>query len=1069
MAKKQTPKAIARRSKPEKPKVKEFMEIDGSPVPGITLRQILGGHTDVINRISWSPNGIYLASPSYDGTIRIWDPEQGSHIMLKGTDSSVFSTVWSPDGLKLASGSEDGTVCLWDFQTKKPTKLYRTIRDRQLHLNLPDNENPKGDASVSSIVWLPSGKQIIVALPNHPQLLTYKVGTDNLPKITDIKSPCGCLALSKDGKMTAAGCLEGVISIIDNNTLEELYTLKAGDEPLPSIAWSPSNQTLAAASYDKRIYLWDMSRNRLTHVLEGHNDQVMSVAFSFDGKLLASRSNDGIVLLWRTDNWTKIALIEDAFEDPVRGPTWNTNLAFHPNSPILATFGYQNTFIRIWNIDYQVLLGIKLPDQSVRYTTAKLVLVGDSGVGKTGLGWRLAHNEFKEHSSTHGQQFWVLPELGRIRRDGTECEAVLWDLAGQPDYRLVHSLYLDDVDTALILFDPTNRQEPLAGVDFWLNQLINKDKKLRNSILVGARTDRGISTLTDAELKAYCKRNGILGGFIPTSAKEGIGLSQLLATLKNQIPWDALPATVTTVTFKRIKEFVLSLKENSKRRRVLLQPLELRKQLEKTDRTWKFTNAEMMTAVGHLEKHGYVRVLHSSNGEEIILLSPDILANLASSIVLEARRNPRGLGVLEEARLLTGEYQFPELNKINTAERKILLDAAAVIFIEHNLCFREIFNQQVFLVFPSLINEKRPIDEGATIVEGETYQVKGTAENLYASLVVLLGYTNTFVRTHQWQNQAQYEMGAGEVCGFQQVSYPDGSIELVLNYGEKTPDPVRLMFRGLFERFLSRRDLEIARYQTVVCQKCGTLLARNVVKAQMSKGKNFSFCHECGEKVSLPNPEPLTRLSPKQEVEINEQQAIAQYRTAFEAALVRVKGLLRDQGKEKKPTCFISYAWGVSENERWVLQLSKDLRNADIDILLDRWHSPPGSNLDLYIERVLSSDFVIAVGTPELCQKYETRKADPVVAAELKLINLRVRQTKEYGETVLPVLLTGDAKKSLPPQLQPLVSVDFRETDFYFRRLFDMIWRLYDLPFDNPILEELRDSMTPQGVLEVSK
>ena len=57
---------------------------------------------------------------------------------------------------------------------------------------------------------------------------------------------------------------------------------------------------------------------------------------------------------------------------------------------------------------------------------------------------------------------------------------------GQPDYRLIHSLYLDDVDTAMVLFDPTNRQEPLAGVDFWLNQLKRKDKEVCNTIFVGA-------------------------------------------------------------------------------------------------------------------------------------------------------------------------------------------------------------------------------------------------------------------------------------------------------------------------------------------------------------------------------------------------------------------------------------------------------------------------------------------------------------------------------------------------------------------------------------------------------
>jgi GTPase SAR1 family protein len=95
--------------------------------------------------------------------------------------------------------------------------------------------------------------------------------------------------------------------------------------------------------------------------------------------------------------------------------------------------------------------------ESVLYTTAKVVLVGDSGVGKTGLGWRLAHGEFKELASTHGQQFWMLDSLGTTRADGTESEAVLWDLAGQPDYRLLHALFLDDAELALVLFDPTDR------------------------------------------------------------------------------------------------------------------------------------------------------------------------------------------------------------------------------------------------------------------------------------------------------------------------------------------------------------------------------------------------------------------------------------------------------------------------------------------------------------------------------------------------------------------------------------------------------------------------------------
>jgi hypothetical protein len=50
-------------------------------------------------------------------------------------------------------------------------------------------------------------------------------------------------------------------------------------------------------------------------------------------------------------------------------------------------------------------------------------------------------------------------------------------------------------------------------------------------------------------------------------------------------------------------------------------------------------------------------------------------------------------------------------------------------------------------------------------VDDVSYIVRGRVENLYAALVVLLGYTSAFTRINQWQNQAQYEMGAGEICG----------------------------------------------------------------------------------------------------------------------------------------------------------------------------------------------------------------------------------------------------------------------------------------------------------------
>ncbi len=191
---------------------------------------------------------------------------------------------------------------------------------------------------------------------------------------------------------------------------------------------------------------------------------------------------------------------------------------------MLATLGEKDTIIRIWELDEALLLG--QAQESVNYTTAKLVLVGDSGVGKTGLGWRLAHGEFKEHASTHGQQFWPITELGLKRKDGTECEAVLWDLAGQHAYRQIHSIFLENVAAALVLFDPSNRQEPLKGVQFWLEQLKGKGQ-LPPVVLVGARVDVSPPALSQQEFDQFCQRYGIRGGYISTSAKRGEGLDEL--------------------------------------------------------------------------------------------------------------------------------------------------------------------------------------------------------------------------------------------------------------------------------------------------------------------------------------------------------------------------------------------------------------------------------------------------------------------------------------------------------------------------------------------------------------
>ncbi|HEY7403305.1 MAG TPA: TIR domain-containing protein [Candidatus Angelobacter sp.] len=750
-----------------------------------------------------------------------------------------------------------------------------------------------------------------------------------------------------------------------------------------------------------------------------------------------------------------------SFSETCNPNKWLGGLAFNPVKPILATLGERNTVIRIWDVDVDLLLKRTGQLKSTKYTSAKVVLTGDSGVGKTGLGWRLSHGEFKEHPSTHGQQFWVVDELKATRQDGTQCEAVLWDLAGQPDYRLIHALSLDDVDLAMVLFDPTHSDDPLHGVEFWLKQLRIEAGAATPAVLVAARCDRGSSTMTVGDLNEFCRKRGIRA-YVATSALNGSGIEELMAQVKALIPWNEKTATVTTDTFKRVKEYVLRLKEE-RRDAIIVTVQELRKGLQGTDATWRFSDEELLTAVGHLENHGYVKRLRSSVGEIRILLAPEVLNNIAASMVLEARRNPKGLGSLDERRLLDGQYSLRETEGLSESDRRILLDSAVLLFLEHNICFRETdpLTTQSYLVFPDLINLKKPaMSDEEPVEDGPSYTVSGAVQTVYASLVVLLGYTQQLTRTNQWQNQARYEVGSGLLCGFRADPEREGEREFVLYFGKNVGTHVRQLFQGLFESFLLRPRLEVKRFDPVACPN-GHTLNRAVVRDYVLAGKEQTFCNECGSKIVLHPAEPL-QLTKAQAEKVERERRVAAARTAFEQALFQLQTFVEQQGI-KSPECFISYAWGTPEHESWVEHnLATDLKKAGLKILLDRWDNARiGASLIRFVERIDAADRVLVVGTTKYQEKYKNNvpMGGYVVAAEGDLIGKRLIGTETQKESVLPLLLEGNPETAFPPLLTKRVYADFREAKNYFRMMFDLILSLYQIPVDHQAVVDIRASM----------
>ncbi len=967
--------------------------------------------------------------------MKLWDARSGELLRtLYGHKKRVWSVAFAPQGGTLASGSSDNTVKLWDTRSRK---LRRTLEGHQ--------------KQVLSVAFDPQG---------------------------------GTLA-------SASG--DGTVELWEAQSGKRLRTLEAHKDVAFRVAFDPQGGTLASASQDKTMKLSDARSGKLLRTLEGHTGRVEIVAFSPDGRLLASKSGDHTIRLWSCATWETLAVIPE----PALSRPWIPALAFHPTRPLLATAGSEpdtpdrerSRLIHLWELDYDVLLGDRAvlvgPPQAVHHTTGKIVLVGDHSVGKSALGYRMIHGDFKEQAATHGQRFWVFPQLGKRRADGTECEAILWDFAGQPDYRLVHALFVDDADLALVLFDASDLRDPLHGVGFWLKQLGAGNVVVRSAnqrliaersttkgcpvILVAAQMDRGTCALTREELSAFCESQGIVGP-VETSALTGEGVDELIERMKSMIAWEEKPATVTTTTFKRIKDYVLGLKEEEPGGPTIVKPEELRRRLEATDADWSFTDVEMLTAVGHLENYGYVKRLRTSKGEQRVLLEPERLNNLASSFVLEARRNPKGLGALEEERLLADGYDFPELRDLPESERDVLLDSAVLLFLEHNVCFRETdpLRKEPYLVFPELINLNKPTEQESATEEGVAYTVSGATENVFASMVVLLGYTHTFTRTSQWQDNARYEVGEGLVCGFRQEAERDGELDLVLCFYPKAGLPVRTLFQGLFESFLARRNLTVRRFEPVRCTRdgCGQFLDRSVVRGRTMDGKTFACCNECGERLTLPGMAEPIQLTRELQQQIDAQRRSAEQRTRFEQAVFHVQTYVAERGIEP-PECFISYAWGRTkkqkEHERWVeKRLATDLKKAGIDVLLDRWHNARvGASVGRFVERIEKSDRVVVVGTPLYRRKYENKDDGTgyVLAAEVDMIHNRLLGTEAQKESVLPLLLAGQKAKSLPPLLHGRVFADFRDESAYFATAFDLILSVYRIAPNHPAVADLRESL----------
>ena len=428
-------------------------------VPTDRLLHTLVGDSSPIWRVSFSPNGQYVASGHASGQVYLWEVASGrlcNH--WQAHRASVTALAFAPDSVRLAVGAVDGSLALWQAATV--TLLHR----------LPGHTD-----EVATLGFSPDGTTLITGSHDLTVRLWESASGVLQGLLQGHTCPVRHLAIASNGQWLATGGIDNFVYLWDLSTKKVQYMLADHAAPVERLTFSPDNQTLAAHDLNETISVWAVASGQRLNSYRLHLAAIQALAFGLDGRRSIAGCVNGTVYVWDVSQPSHVQVPSHAqvivrLVDPrYRART----VAFSPDGALIASADFAGR-LRLWykpngatgSWSSRELMDAQTSIRQIAFSPDGQILAISSDDGLRL--WSLA----KDRQFHLRQGATLSTRLSAFSPDGRWLASAhpnyticLWELTGAGEIVLRHTLAQHTNLISALLFSPDSHTLFSAGYD----------------------------------------------------------------------------------------------------------------------------------------------------------------------------------------------------------------------------------------------------------------------------------------------------------------------------------------------------------------------------------------------------------------------------------------------------------------------------------------------------------------------------------------------------------------------------------------------------------------------------